>query len=140
LILDLSSDYNLIYDLDGTTGHESNFFPIGGWKGRGAYDYTTDERYFFKGIFNGNNNTITGVKTLKDEYSYYVGLFGYCYGATINNININNATIQGHNCVGLLVGQTNTNTNINNCSVSNSIVKDGYKWMGGLVGQNQKVL
>ena len=57
----------------------------------------------FTGTFNGNNYTISdlfiNLPTTND-----VGLFGYTWGAIIENVGLLNANITGQNNVGGLVG------------------------------------
>jgi hypothetical protein len=132
--IDMSASNLLVYTSTTDWAGASNFLPIGGWSAINNNSYSSSN--YFKGTFDGNNKTITGLKILKGTSSYYVGLFGYCYGATINNININNATIQGHIYVGLISGWTSS-TNISNCTVSNStVIGSGNGSIGGLVGQS----
>ena len=48
----------------------------------------------FKGILDGNGKTISGLWINRSNTSY-VGLFGYCNGATIKNLTIKDAEING---------------------------------------------
>ena len=54
---------------------EANWIPIGTYKG-------FDARYYFQGTFDGGGHTITGM-TISSASFYYIGLFGYLYGATV---------------------------------------------------------
>ena len=84
----------------------------------------------FKGIFNGNGNTISNLTMNKTSDG--VGLFGYAFGATIKNVNLENVNISGNSRVGGLAGQAK-NSEISNCSVS-GIVSATVDHAGGLVG------
>ena len=49
----------------------------------------------FKGILDGNGKTISGLWINRSNTSY-VGLLGYCYYATIKNLTIKDAEINGN--------------------------------------------
>ncbi len=104
----------------------SGFSPIG-------YEWGN----FFRGNYNGNNHIISHFYVNFPE-SEYVGLFGYTYGATISNVNIQDIQVYGNEKVGGLVGRTYANTVIDNCSVTGIVTgTEGSNTMvGGLVGNN----
>ncbi len=104
----------------------SGFSPIG-------YEWGN----FFRGNYNGNNHTISHFYVNLPE-SEYVGLFGYTYGATISNLNIQDIQVYGNEKVGGLVGRTYASTLIENCSVTGVVTgTEGSNTMvGGLVGNN----
>ncbi|MBR3790657.1 MAG: hypothetical protein IKK20_02515, partial [Clostridia bacterium] len=88
----------------------------------------------FKGIFDGNGNTIT-IKAMADTSANYVGLFGYNAGV-VKNLNVageNENSITGANYVGGIAGY-NTGT-ITNCQNSATVTATG-SYVGGIVGVN----
>jgi len=91
----------------------------------------------FKGTFDGNVRTISGVK-INSPSKDYQGVFGYINeGATIKNlkVEISNDGIKGKDNVGGLVGYVSDGT-IDNCRISGSGTVDGFSIVGGLVGNN----
>ncbi|MCQ2121747.1 MAG: InlB B-repeat-containing protein [Fibrobacter sp.] len=88
----------------------------------------------FKGTFDGNGHTISGLY-FSDENVYYVGLFGYIgNGANVQNVGVADSYIKGQIYVGGVVGY---------CSgaVSNAYnmgAVDGDQYVGGVVGGNKK--
>ncbi len=86
----------------------------------------------FRGIFNGNNHTISNLKINKpnDELQ---GLFGYSSKSTIKNLNVDNADIVGYYYIGGIVGAA-PSTTIDNVNFSGNVgSKRGA--VGGLVGE-----
>ena len=75
-------------DLDETNG---NFTPIG------------DSINTFKGLFDGNNNTISNVEIILPDQNY-IGVFGHVVSATIQNLKLKGITIEGKSYVGGLIG------------------------------------
>ena len=87
----------------------------------------------FKGILDGNGKTISGLWINRSNTSY-VGLFGYCKDATIKNLTIKDAEINGKTCVGVISGY---NYNYNKGGVSNCILSgkvNGVEKVGGCTG------
>ena len=87
----------------------------------------------FKGILDGNGKTISGLWINRSNTSY-VGLFGYCHEATIKNLTIKDAEINGNTYVGVISGY---NYNYNKVGVSNCILSgkvNGVKYVGGCTG------
>ena len=88
----------------------------------------------FKGNFDGNNHTVTGMKI--SGALDYVGLFGACtrynvYSA-IKNITVKDSVINGKSGVGAIVGSA-VEINIENCrSIANKI--KGERRVGGICG------
>ena len=89
----------------------------------------------FKGNFDGNNHTVTGMK-ISGAFDC-VGLFGGCtrhnvYSA-IKNITVKNSDIHGEKFVGAIVGRAEE-INIENCrSIGNTI--NGETDVGGICGK-----
>lgn len=93
----------------------------------------------FCGSYNGNNFSISGIKTpaaYNDNYNYQ-GLFGYVYQhstdkpVVLENIKIDDSSIKGNKYVGAIVGFKNSGT-IKNCENHSDV--SGYQYVGGIVG------
>ena len=84
---------------------------------------------YFKGIFDGNGKTISGL-TINRENIDYVGLFGYTYYATIKNLTLK-CNVNGCNYVGGIVGKFDGGT-MTNCTFDGQILGDSQ--VGGLSG------
>ncbi|MEN6307361.1 MAG: GLUG motif-containing protein [Anaerohalosphaeraceae bacterium] len=88
----------------------------------------------FTGTFDGGGHVIRNLTYTTAGSVNYVGVFGYTQNATIRNLGVDNATMEGHYYVGGLVGIHNSGT-ITACYAVGSI--SGHKDMiGGLVGFN----
>ncbi|MGQ1947066.1 GLUG motif-containing protein, partial [Geofilum sp. OHC36d9] len=87
----------------------------------------------FTGNYNGQGYTIDGL-TINRSSTYYVGLFGYASGASIDNLGLTNVYIQGYYYVGGLVGFNSSTSQVNNSYSTGSVF--GYYNVGGLVGYN----
>ena len=92
----------------------------------GRYDYNTN--YLFKGTFDGNNKTITGLtinKTSGSDADNYQGLFGYVLNAVIKDVTLVDCNITGYRNVGGIVGaiygSNDAHAVIQNCHVSGTI-------------------
>ena len=89
----------------------------------------------FKGNFDGNNHTVTGMQISGE--SDRVGLFGECTkfndNSAIKNITVKDSVICGKNFVGAIVGYAEE-INIENCrSIGNTI--NGKTDVGGICGK-----
>jgi fibronectin-binding autotransporter adhesin len=110
-------------------------------------DYQSDEGWTpigendtkpFKGIFDGNNKVITGLKINSSANSQGLGLFGYIDNGTVMNLGMINVNIQGGPFVGGLAGQVWDGT-VRNCYITGSVRgtrsdTDPNFMVGGLVG------
>lgn len=85
----------------------------------------------FKGILDGNGKTISGLWINRSNTSY-VGLFGYCYYATIKNLTIKDAEINGKTYVGVISGY-DADGDVSNCILSGKV--NGVKYVGGCTGR-----
>lgn len=88
----------------------------------------------FKGILDGNGKTISGLWINRSNTSY-VGLFGYCNRATIKNLTIKDAEINGKTYVGVISGYDynhNKEGGVSNCILSGKV--NGVKNVGGCTG------
>ena len=99
----------------------TNWTPIG--------DYSTNNSYQFKGIFDGNGHTVSNLTINRSKH--YQGLFGYvASGAEIKNVGIKEGNVKGSGSIGSLVGYTNSD--ISNCYSNCSV--QGVQNVGGLIG------
>ena len=88
----------------------------------------------FKGTFDGNGYTITGLKITSGSY---IGLFGYVgEGAEIKNVNLVGASVSGESRVGALIGRIVGDATVSSCSVDSAskVVGSGSN-TGGLIGE-----
>lgn len=85
----------------------------------------------FKGIFLGNDHTISGLMINRTSTDY-VGFFGYVDGATISNLTLKGSQIIGKNYVGILCGKANRSTLTNNAATVDLTKGSGYT--GGMIG------
>lgn len=87
------------------------------------------ETNMFKGTFNGNNHTVSG---LYADYGSYIGLFGYASNATISNVGVVDSYFSsGGSYIGGICGYA-ISTTINLCY--NEGVVGGYTDIGGICG------
>ena len=102
-----------------------------GWTPIGQYDviYMVNNRPF-KGIFNGDSNTITGLY-INDSSLFCAGLFGSTKGASIHSLTLDSVNIKAGAYVGSIVGFDSASA-ILSCSSSGTIKAGGY--VGGLLG------
>jgi len=114
-----------------TSSDENNFTAIGG------------ESIHFKGTFDGQNHTISGIRIYQGS-SNYQGLFGYVDNdgtdrGTVKNVILTNTRITGEDYTGGIAGY-NKGT-IENCHVTSTVnihdkdVTGAYSH-GGIVGMN----
>lgn len=99
---------------------ETNWTPIG-------------NTYPYKGIYYGNNHTITGLNIAGSLDNR--GLFGKIENATLSSINLIAPNVKGKDNVGALAGNVPFGTFIVNCTATNATV-NGTNNVGGLVGFN----
>lgn len=87
----------------------------------------------FYGTFDGNGHTISNLKVTawaSDGVgaNYASGLFGFIDtgGATIKDLTVDGATIDGRHWCGTIVGYTSNNSHLQNCKVKNAAVTCSY--------------
>lgn len=85
----------------------------------------------FAGKFDGNNKTLynLSITTKVNTAGYASGLFGWIVGSgeSIENLNIDGATIEGYHYVAAIVGHLSAGADVKNCSVANAeIIADPY--------------
>ena len=120
--------FKLNNDIAFNTAIENNFTPIGG---KSNDDYS-DDYYAFCGSFDGGNHTISGIN-IYDPHKNHAGIFGYIESrASISNITLVNAYIDGNEIIGGIVGENNGG-NISNCLVANTKIY-GNSYTGAITG------
>lgn len=87
----------------------------------------------FQGSFDGQGYTISNFTIDNAAKTYYGGLFGYLYSATVENLTVKNAVVIGQKQVGVLVGAASDSSTVTNCNVYNSTVI-ATKKVGAVVG------
>ena len=113
---------NIQYSTEGLGATASNFTPIGNQENK------------FKGMFNGNFKTISGIQIYNADGSYQ-GLFGAIEEAEIYFLTLSNATIIGKEYCGGIAGYKNSGA-IYNCTIVNTTVK-ATSINGGVAGENE---
>ena len=96
----------------------------------------------FKGVFDGDNNTIRNLKINpgneeNDVEADYKGLFGLLENAVVCNLNIENSAVHGGSAVGLLAGYATGNITIDNVHIYKSAAYsqgEANFALGGILG------
>ena len=125
----------LTADIDLGCDENNQWIPIG--------DYSSNSANIFKGIFDGNNHTISGIYI--EKTNDYQGLFGVNHEGIIKNVSINNSNINAINSVGGIAGYNYKGT-IYNCRYDGAIICGIVSGSsthvggttGGIVGYNYK--
>ncbi len=113
------------YDFKKVTVHLGHDIDLDGvmWKPIGQTGSTE-----FKGIFDGQNHTISNLSVNSDSEggNYSSGLFGWIEshgdGITIKNLKVDGASIVGHHNCAVIAGYVTGDALIENCHVSNATV------------------
>lgn len=97
-----------------------------------------DGRYYFKGTFDGGNNTITGTLTAPSTAEGF-GIFGFVDGGEIKNLNFGgtmdiSAMSQANQFVGVIVGTISSGTIINCSNTANLTNTSVILYIGGIAG------
>ncbi len=91
----------------------------------------------FKGIFDGDGHTISGLY-IKETENNCVGLIFKSYGCTVQNLTIDNSYVSGVGHVGAIIGSEDATatsaTTVSNVKVTNTTVTGTSTYIGGLVG------
>jgi len=88
----------------------------------------------FTGSYDGQSHIVDNL-FINRSTAYYIGLFGYSGGSTIENLGVTNVNVTGNTYTGGLVGYMNSSSNLNNCYSSGTAA--GVEAIGGLVGRNE---
>ena len=119
-------EYTHTTNWDNSSSEENNYTAIG--------TYSTP----FKGTFDGNNNTVSGIRIYSDNNEK--GLFGMVSGGTVKRVNLANARITAEHRVGGIAGNTFEAT-IEDCIVGDDVcihtMANDASNHGGIVGNNQ---
>ncbi len=83
----------------------------------------------FKGVFEGNGNTISGINI---EHTGKAAFFGYATNAQIRNLNLDGTVTSTTSYTAMMCGVVNGSTTIDNCTVSGKV--NGGEFTGGFVG------
>jgi hypothetical protein len=102
------------------------------WNGGQGFNPIGDDIVNFTGTFDGNGHTISYL-TIDREDDWYLGLFGYIEGGTIENVTLQNVNVSGNERIGGLIGRTNGL--VQNSSSNGQVT--GRNHVGGLVGLNR---
>ena len=125
---------DITYDYTGLGDSESNYEAIGGYYGGNRS---------FRGHFDGNNKTISGIRIYKggkSDADKYQGIFGRTdSGADIHHLTLADARITGYDYTGGIVGYINGGT-VTRCHVAADVAVyavqyDAY-YHGGIAGNN----
>ncbi len=112
-----------------TTSTENNFTPIG--------NSTSNS---FRGTFDGNNKSISGIRIYKDTKtaaSQNIGLFGVLRG-TVKNLTLTDTRIVAYGFTGGIAATCSSNSVIDSCIVTSTVavysVQPGALRLGGIAG------
>ncbi|MCC5910450.1 MAG: S-layer homology domain-containing protein, partial [Clostridiaceae bacterium] len=100
-----------------------------GWEPIGDANYSN----YFMSTFDGGGFSISNLNIYRQDEDY-VGLFGYIgSNAKIQNLNLTDATVEGQDYIGVLVGYNVGD--IRDITVSGELF--GNQFVGGLIGENR---
>ena len=123
---------------DDASSTENNYEAIG------YYDGTNDCN--FKGDFDGDDHTISGIRIHRSGSAYAdqnQGIFGRTWGANIHGLRLADARITGYNRTGGIVGYTNRGSTVTDCHVANNVcihaAQSNTEYHGGIAGRNYEV-
>ncbi len=112
---------------------DASYTPIGYYSSKNDYAY-------FRGTYDGQGHTVSGItvtRTGNTSADKYIGLFGYVYHGTVQNVVLANSTFTGYNYVGGIAGEISWGT-VRNCRVESSVTirvgNSPAENFGGVVG------
>ena len=125
-------------DDDGNVTNGSSFKA---WRPMGMADENGEFTGHYKGIFDGNGYSISGLYVNRDEatadvnsrFKSSIGLFGYHDGVT-KNLGILDSYMRGNYCIGGICGYNDGGT-IQNCYSAATVCGDSY--IGGICGRSR---
>jgi hypothetical protein len=116
---------------DDDTSAENNYEAIGG--------VDDNLQYNFKGNFDGNGHTISGIRIYKPNANNQ-GLFGHTDGANIHDLTLADARITGSWQTGGIVGYNQWSSTITRCHVAANVTirvgNNDADCFGGIAGYN----
>ena len=129
-LLDADLNYNPTTEWNSSSSTENNYTPVGN------YDHS------FRGHFNGNGHTISGIRIYSDgngNADSYKGLFGIIGGSgSVSRVTLSDTRITGYKTVGGIVG-LNYGT-VEYCHATNTVticaVQSSANNHGGIAGVN----
>ena len=142
LTADITVNENLLAsiktDEDGNVTNGSSFKA---WRPMGMADENGEFTGHYKGIFDGNGHSISGLYVNRDEatadvnsrFKSSIGLFGYHDGVT-KNLGILDSYMRGNYCIGGICGYNDGGT-IQNCYSAATVCGDSY--IGGVCGRSR---
>ena len=122
-------------------GKVTNGSSFKAWRPMGMADEKGEFTGHYKGIFDGNGHSISGVYVNRDEaaddvdtrFKSSIGLFGYHDGVT-RNLGILDSYMRGKGCIGGICGYNDGGT-IQNCYSAATVCGDSY--IGGICGRSR---
>ena len=116
-------------------GNVTNGSSFKAWRPMGMADENGEG--YYKGIFDGNGHSISGLYVNRDEsddvddrFKVGIGLFGYYSGVT-RNLSVIDSYMRGEDCIGGICGYNDGGT-IQNCYSAATVCGDSY--IGGICG------
>lgn len=122
-------------------GNFTNGSSFKAWRPMGMADENGEFTGHYKGIFDGNGYSISGLYVNRDEatadvnsrFKSSIGLFGYHDGVT-KNLGILDSYMRGNYCIGGICGYNDGGT-IQNCYSAATVCGDSY--IGGICGRSR---
>lgn len=122
-------------------GNVTNGSSFKAWRPMGMADENGEFTGHYKGIFDGNGYSISGLYVNRDEatadvnsrFKSSIGLFGYHDGVT-KNLGILDSYMRGNYCIGGICGYNDGGT-IQNCYSAATVCGDSY--IGGICGRSR---
>ena len=97
-----------------------------------------NDPYYYKGSFDGDRHTITGLSNVSNANLRYAGLFGYVgVGGVVQNVGLVGGSIKGKENIGAVAGY-NEGKIINCYNTSAVTATDNNAYVGGVVGLNRQ--
>lgn len=119
-------------------GNVTNGSSFKAWRPMGMADENGEG--YYKGIFDGNGHSISGLYVNRDEsddvddrFKVGIGLFGYYSGVT-RNLSVLDSYMRGEDCIGGIFGYNDGGT-IQNCYSAATVCGDSY--IGGICGRSR---
>ncbi len=120
-------------------GNVTNGSSFKAWRPMGMADENGEG--YYKGIFDGNGHSISGLYVNRDEaaddvhiwFKSCIGLFGYYSGVT-RNLSVLDSYMRGEDCIGGILGYNDGGT-IQNCYSAATVCGDSY--IGGICGRSR---
>jgi hypothetical protein len=127
----LSANYVLQQDINYSVSQCTEYAATNGYTPIGEGNGTPVP---YTGTFDGNDHKIYSL-SIDIPDTYYVGMFGYTSGATIQDLNLIDITVLATNTdyVGTLAAEIISSSTVSNCHVSGTV--SGSNVVGGIIGK-----